>query len=246
MTVASEITRIEGNISAAYTAADAKGATMPATENSDNLATCIASIPSGGGTPSGTTDVPLTRVTDDNNNEIGTWFCNFEDANGNMYKVVLLDAQYRNASAMWCTNASGVTDMAIYQDLKNSNVWEAKETATANTQLILDYCTASGYTSSACSHCRSQSFTIGGVTYQGQMPNMLELFYIGKHYNEFDVIDSSASTHTSTNFSSSRKIWSSTQYATSTAWTIQTYCNISSNGKNYNTFICPVLEIPLS
>lgn len=44
MTVASEITRIEGNISAAYTAADAKGATMPATENSDNLATCIGSI----------------------------------------------------------------------------------------------------------------------------------------------------------------------------------------------------------
>lgn len=49
MTIASEITRIEGNISAAYTAADAKGATMPATENSDNLATCIATIPSGGG-----------------------------------------------------------------------------------------------------------------------------------------------------------------------------------------------------
>ena len=44
MTVASEITRIKGNIEAAYTAASAKGATLPATENSDNLATCIGTI----------------------------------------------------------------------------------------------------------------------------------------------------------------------------------------------------------
>lgn len=44
MTVASEITRIKGNIEEAYTAASAKGATLPATENSDNLATCIGTI----------------------------------------------------------------------------------------------------------------------------------------------------------------------------------------------------------
>lgn len=49
MTIASEITRINNNIAAAYTAASGKGATLPATENSDNLATCIGSIPSGGG-----------------------------------------------------------------------------------------------------------------------------------------------------------------------------------------------------
>ena len=48
MTIASEITRIQNNIAAAYTAASGKGATLPATENSDNLATCIGSIPSGG------------------------------------------------------------------------------------------------------------------------------------------------------------------------------------------------------
>lgn len=44
MTIASEITRIQGNISAAYTACNNKGATMPATQNSDNLADCINSI----------------------------------------------------------------------------------------------------------------------------------------------------------------------------------------------------------
>lgn len=50
MTIASEITRIQTNIADAYTAASSKGATMPATENSDNLATCIASISGGGDT----------------------------------------------------------------------------------------------------------------------------------------------------------------------------------------------------
>lgn len=50
MSIASEITRINNNIAAAYTAASGKGATLPATEDSANLATCIGSIPAGGNT----------------------------------------------------------------------------------------------------------------------------------------------------------------------------------------------------
>lgn len=46
MSVQSQIDRIESNIAAAYTAAAAKGATMPAAQNSDNLATAISSISS--------------------------------------------------------------------------------------------------------------------------------------------------------------------------------------------------------
>ena len=46
MSIASEITRINTNIAAAYSACDDKGATMPATENSDNLADTVASIQS--------------------------------------------------------------------------------------------------------------------------------------------------------------------------------------------------------
>ena len=48
MSIASEITRINGNIAAAYTAASGKGATLPATQNSANLANCIATISGGG------------------------------------------------------------------------------------------------------------------------------------------------------------------------------------------------------
>ena len=47
MSIASEITRINNNIAAAYTAANGKGATLPVTQNSANLATCIGSIQTG-------------------------------------------------------------------------------------------------------------------------------------------------------------------------------------------------------
>ena len=49
MSIASEITRIENNISSAYTALDGKGATLPQIQNSANLANTIESIPTGGG-----------------------------------------------------------------------------------------------------------------------------------------------------------------------------------------------------
>lgn len=49
MTIASEITRIKNNIANTYTALSDKGATMPATQNSANLANTVASISAGGG-----------------------------------------------------------------------------------------------------------------------------------------------------------------------------------------------------
>lgn len=51
MSIASEITRISGNIADAYTALDGKGATMPASgsQNSANLADTIDTISTGGG-----------------------------------------------------------------------------------------------------------------------------------------------------------------------------------------------------
>lgn len=48
MSIASQITRINNNISNAYSACSAKGATMPPAQNSANLANCISSISGGG------------------------------------------------------------------------------------------------------------------------------------------------------------------------------------------------------
>lgn len=276
MSIASAISSAQTKIANAYTAVNSKGGTLPATQNLSNLPTAINSIPSGSSATlitksittngtynassdnadgyssvtvnvSGGGDVTLTRVSDDNGNEIGTWYCNFTDANGNTYKVILLDAQYRNSSAAWCSNTStAVTNMPLYSNLKSSNVWEAGETATQNSQLILDFCTAQSVTSTACSHCRSKSFVIGGVTYYGQLPNLLEVSYIAKHYNQFDVLDTSASSQSSLNFSSARQIWSSSQYSSSSGWYINTNGYAFTNTKTLYCYACPVLEIPLT
>ena len=49
MTIASEIIKLNTNLGAAYTAVDGKGGTLPVSQNFDNLATAISSIPSEGG-----------------------------------------------------------------------------------------------------------------------------------------------------------------------------------------------------
>ena len=59
MSIASEITRINNNIASAYTAVNNKGGTLPATQNSANLATAIGSI-SAGGTIDSLTITPTT------------------------------------------------------------------------------------------------------------------------------------------------------------------------------------------
>lgn len=241
MTIASEITRIQTNIANAYTAASGKGATIPATENSDNLATCIASIPSGGG-GSGKYQL-LQRVKDDSNNEIGTVSGFFTDANDVEYAVVCLDAQYRLDMADWCSSNTAITDMPMYA---NQTMWSSKETATENTQYILDYCTANSYTSGACSHCRSKSFTIDGTTYYGQLPNIIEGCDILKHRVEINTLDTSASSYSSLVIPTDSAVWSSMQAAATGSFYFYMYGGIRSVSKFSNGFTIPVLELPNS
>lgn len=240
-----QILGVIGTLESGITPSGTLNVTQNGTYDVTNYANANVNV-SGGGGGSGTTDVPLTRISDDNGNEIGTWYMNFEDGSNNLYKIVLLDAQYRNRNTIWCYDTNTVTNMPAYNDLKNSNVWEAKETATQNTQLILDYCSAGGFTSTACTHCRSQSFIINGTTYYGQFPNFIEIAYLAKHYNEFDSLDTSASSNFWTNFSSARSIWSSSQYGSSFGWYLNAGGYVDTSSKVGNNFACPVLEIPLS
>ena len=53
MSVADQINRIKTNIANAYSAAEAKGATIPEVKNSENLSACVDSITTGGGTQFG-------------------------------------------------------------------------------------------------------------------------------------------------------------------------------------------------
>ena len=187
----------------------------------------------------------LDRVKDDNNNEIGTVSGFFTDANDVEYAVVCLDAQYR-ATKSWCSNTTTIiTNLPRYYNLSTSNVWESKETATFNTQKILDFCTANGYTSQACTHCRSKSFTISGTVYYGQLPNVIELCDIAKRYNAIEARDTSSSSYTSSNFASARNIWASNQHTASEAFYLFTMGFMTYQTKsNESRFAVPVLEIP--
>lgn len=79
MSVASEINRIKANIASAYDEAKAKGATMPAIENSANLADAVASIPTG------STPTLITKQITEN----GTYTAADDNADG--YSQVVVD-----------------------------------------------------------------------------------------------------------------------------------------------------------
>ena len=241
MSISSALVAAQGRVADAYTAISNKGGTLPATQNLANMPTAINSIPSGGST--GKYQL-LERIKDDSNNEIGTVSGFFTDANDVEYAVVCLDAQYRLAQGTYCSNTStAVTDLPVYSSWA---LWEAKETATFNTQKILDFCTAQSATSTACTHCRSKSFTIDGTTYYGQLPNVLELVDICKNYVAIQSADTSVSQYSSLGFPrTSGRTWSSSQSG------VRYGLNVSNDGvisgayaKTNAFFVAPVLELP--
>ena len=187
----------------------------------------------------------LDRVKDDSNNEIGTVSGFFTDANNVEYAVVCLDAQYRLASGKWYSSTSEtVTNLPNYNDT-TWGPWEAKETATFNTQKILDSCAESGDTSTACSHCRTLSFTVDGTTYYGQLPNMIELYEIVRNHTAINAKDTTASSYSSVDLASIKNIWSSSQFSNNYAWfACSAYGDFSIDDKRYDNMVIPVLEIP--
>lgn len=188
----------------------------------------------------------LDRVKDDNNNEIGTVSGFFTDANNVEYAVVCLDAQYRLRWGTYCSDTKHViTGLPVYEGITDWGPWEAKETATFNTQKIIDYCSSSGATSDACSHCRSKSFTIDGTTYYGQLPNMIELNDIIRNHTALHTADPTASSYSSVNFISDISIgwWSSSQSVGPAAWYGYAGSFIADD-KDMKEGAAPVLEIP--
>ena len=184
------------------------------------------------------------RVKDDSNNDVGTVSSIFTDGNGDRYAVVCLDAVNRLASGQYLSSNENVTDLPEYQD---QLVWSAPETATTNTTAILADVTAYaayGYTSTACSHCRSKTFTIDGVTYAGQLPNIIELTQIFINRTIINDNDPTASTYSSLIIPSDEVTWSSTQNDYYNGCAIG-YGGSSGYPKDSPCFVCPVLEIPL-
>lgn len=192
-------------------------------------------------------ELQLTRFKDDNDNEIGTHYFNFTDGNGQTYKVIVLDAQYRTLSASFCVNNGTITNLPLYM-LSKGSWWynDAKESATFNTQKIIDWLDANEYISLAINACKDKSFTINGVTYRGLLPNMREAWEIWRRRAEIEALDPTSSTNTSINLNSARSFWSSTQYSSSLMWNFMNSGEVTTTERVNSRLVIPVLEIPVS
>ena len=74
------------------------------------------------------------------------------------------------------------------------------------------------------------------------MKELAELFMINQKLNNMDT---TASSYSSTNFSTYRYVWSSTQYDKAYGWIVDYLGRILNDSKSVKRLICPVLEIPL-
>lgn len=179
------------------------------------------------------------RVKDDSDNPVGTVSSIFTDGNGDRYAVVCLDAVNRSTDgAQYLSSNAEVSGIPSYT---NQLVWSAPETSTTNTTAIL----ATG-TSSACTFCRSKTFTIGGVSYAGQLPNLNELTQIFMQRTMINSQDPTATSYSSKIVPTGRQSVSSNQYNNNNCFYISAQGMATTTQKSeYVYFTVPVLEIPL-
>lgn len=201
----------------------------------------VVNVPSGGGNH--TRYKLFDRVyADSTGNSIGTVCGFYKDSNSVEYAVVCLDATYRLAQGQWAASSGAIPNMPVYGKW-DSNI-NGTETATQNGDLIL-----ASKASTAVSHCRSKSFSIGGTTYYGQLPNICELLMIlGTHTILYNIDPTVSSTATGLNFVMNgfpSNVWSSSQSSTNSGWCINTFgAMYNTNTKTTNSLVCPILEIP--
>ena len=183
------------------------------------------------------------RVTDDSNNEIGTVSGFFTDANNVEYAVVCLDAQYRITTDPY-GNGQIASSYITYGTGSEyvSNAYGLKATATENTTAILGVAASSP----AATHCRSKTFTIGGNTYSGQLPNLVEITDIMAQKTTLNSLDTSKSSYSSYVLpNNDNNVWSSSPAYSGYAWDVGVN-QITSMTTNNSNFVVPVLELPNS
>ena len=188
----------------------------------------------------------LSRVKDDSNNDVGIVCGYHTDANNVKYAVVCLDAQYRqNVGTNWLSSRVEVSNLPNYSGSSAGNVYQATETATFNCDKILEQATADGLTSSMITECRSHSFTINGITYYGQVPNMNEMLCILMHRTAINTNDPSVS---GIPVEASRSYWISNQYDTNNGWRYNGTGRggITESSKDYSCNTITILEIPIN
>lgn len=112
MTITTEISKLQENLANAYSTTEEKGATLPANQNFDNLATAISSIPSGT-TPTGTLSITVNGVYD---------VTNYASADVSVSGGGIL---------LTVTNLVSGTSRIFYLTLGNNNAWNYDPVSTS-------------------------------------------------------------------------------------------------------------------
>ena len=201
----------------------------------------VVDVPAGGPTTHKKYKL-LDRVYEDiNGDSIGTVVGFHYDANDVEYAIVALDAAYRLASGQYLSSNTAVSGLPNYN---NASVYGAKETATTNCSAILAQATTSGITSSAVTHCRTQSFTIAGDTFEGQLPTLMELLKVLEWRTEVNTADPTATANPTLIVPNNQYMWTSSQNSSNNGWCVTNTGFAYYNNKTNNFFVLPVLEIP--
>ena len=137
MTIASEITRIKTNIESAYTALEAKGATIPSEKNSANLASTVNSIIGGGS--SGETNYLGRIVTEDGILQYPTESFTFSLPSN----VTSIGDYGLNYTFYGCTSLTSV-DLSNVTSIGSFGLSDAFESCTSLTSTGLDNVTSIG------------------------------------------------------------------------------------------------------
>ena len=215
--------------------------TYVASGNKTGFNNFVVNVPSGG--PASHKKYKLLdRVYEDiNGDAIGTVVGFHLDANNVEYAIVALDAAYRLATGQLTSATGAITDLPLYA---NAGAYGAKETATFNCDKILAQCTTSGWTSSALTHCRAQTFTVAGAQYAGQLPTIMELLKILECREAVNTADPTAAANPTLVIPNNQNMWASTANNANNAWCVNNNGNTGNTNRTGNCFVAPVLEIP--
>lgn len=118
MSIQSEITRISENVSAALTAIEAKGVTIPSGANSDDLADLIAQISGGGSEPTYETTIPLQTLNCNiglSNGAYGAYITSYLEVPiaGEKYRVTFDSTEYTVTAQNYGSTSPYIGDIGV-------------------------------------------------------------------------------------------------------------------------------------
>ena len=129
MTIASELTKLNTNLTNSYTAVSGKGGTLPSAQNFDNLATAISSIPSGGG---GYSELPNYQV------ENGVASKITKALTGNEFSdITSIGTDGLKYAFMYCSGLSGKLDLSSLTTVGSTGMHNAFAYCSAITSVDL-------------------------------------------------------------------------------------------------------------